>query len=169
MCGSRSQTGRCPQNTAVPLVCPLDIQGACDSSVFGDVIRNSESTSNTGLFNFNWRAQIEGSSLLLGIVLGFILTILLQYLIRYIKQRRKQGRWPRGLAMPGAWWGQNAAVSPLQQPMLAAAPASPAPAPAPTTMALSPASPHTQFAPQQQQQPMAQPQSLPLPPPIRLF
>ena len=169
MCGPKSQTGRCQQNTAVPLVCPLDIQGACDSSVFGDIIRNSESTSNTGLFNFNWRAQIEGSSLLLGIVLGFMLTLLLQYIIRYLKQRKRQDRWPRGLAMPGAWWGQSTA-SPLQQPMLAAAPATPAPAPAPaTTMALSPASPHTQFAPQQQQQPMAQPQSLPLPPPIRLF
>ena len=169
MCGPKSQTGRCQQNTAVPLICPLDIQGACDSSVFGDVIRNSESTSNTGLFNFNWRAQIEGSSLLLGLVLGFVLTLLLQYVIRYLKQRKRQGRWPRGLAMPGAWWGQSTA-SPLQQPMLAAAPTTPAPAPAPTphstTMALSPATPHIQFAPQQQQ-PMVQPQPLPLPPPIR--
>ena len=169
MCGPKSQAGRCQQNSAVPLICPLDIQGACDSSVFGDVIRNSESTSNTGLFNFNWRAQIEGSSLLLGLVLGFVLTLLLQYVIRYLKQRKRQGRWPRGLAMPGAWWGQSTA-SPLQQPMLAAAPTTPAPAPAPTphstTMALSPATPHIQFAPQQQQ-PMVQPQPLPLPPPIR--
>ena len=67
--GNRQVAGRCAQNSAVPLICPLDIQGACESSVFGDIIKKTEATSNTGLLNFNWKAQLEGSSLLLGLFL----------------------------------------------------------------------------------------------------
>ena len=70
-------TGTCPQNSAVPLICPLDIQGACESSVFGDIIKKSEATSNTGLLNLNWKAEIEGSSLLLGLFLGVIITLIM--------------------------------------------------------------------------------------------
>ena len=141
MCGPKAQVGHCQENSTVPLICPLDIQGACESSVFGDIIKQSESTSNTGLLNFNWRAQIEGSSLLLGMFLGFLITIIIQFLIKYIKNRKQQGKWPRGLQMTMPWWGQTPAL-PLQQPMI---PASPVPAPAPmaqpSTMVMSPASP----------------------------
>ena len=163
MCGPKAQGGRCQQNSAIPLICPLDIQGACESSVFGDIIKQSKSTSNTGLLNINWRAQREGSSLLLGMFLGFLIKIIIQFLIKYIKNKKQKGKWPRGLQMTMPWWGQTPA-SPLQQPMIPASPP-PVPAPAPmvqqNTMALSPASPQVQFAPQH---PGVQPQPLPLPP-----
>ena len=150
--GNTQQAGRCAQNSAVPLICPLDIQGACESSVFGDIIKQSESTSNTGLINFNWRAQIEGSSLLLGIFLSFLLTVIVQCLIRYIKNRKRQGKWPRGLQMQMPWWNQT-------QPMIPASPITPAPPVAQTSAMVM--SPQVQFAPQ--------PHTVqPLPPPLRL-
>ena len=86
--GNRQMTGTCPQNSAVPLICPLDIQGACESSVFWNIIKKSESTSNTGLLNLNWKAEIEGSSLLLGLFLGVIITLVMQGLIKYIRSKR---------------------------------------------------------------------------------
>ena len=162
MCGPKAQAGRCQQNFEVPLICPLDIQGACESSVFGDIIKQSESTSNTGLINFNWRAQIEGSSLLLGIFLGFLLTVIVQCLIRYIKNRKRQGKWPRGLHMQMPWWNQSPATA-LQQPMIPASPVTPAVPVAQTSAMVM--SPQVQFAPQQH---AVQPHPMPLPPPLRL-
>ena len=156
MCGTKAQAGRCQQNSAVSLICPLDIQGACESSVFGDIIRESKSTSNTGLINFNWRAQIEGSSLLLGIFLGFLLTVIMQYMIRYIKKRKRQGKWPRGLQMQMPWWNQT-------QPMIPASPITPAPPVAQTSAMVM--SPQVQFAPQQH---AVQPHPMLPPPPLRL-
>ena len=153
MCGSKANAGRCQQNPAVPLICPLDIQGACESSVFGDIIRQSETTSNTGLVNFNWRAQIEGSSLLLGIFLGFLLTIIVQFLVRYIKKRKQQGRWPRGLPMQMPWWSQA-------QPVIPTSPITPPPPVTPSSAIVM--SPQVQFAAQPHQ---VQPHQM-LPPPL---
>ena len=81
MCKSSTYSGHCSQNRNIPLVCPLDIQGSCDLSVFEDVVRNSESNTNLGLLNLTWRWHLEGSSILLGMIIGSILTILISILI----------------------------------------------------------------------------------------
>ena len=139
--GNRQMTGTCPQNSAVPLICPLDIQGACESSVFGDIIKKSEATSNTGLLNLNWKAEIEGSSLLLGLFLGVIITLVMQGLIKYIRSKKRQGQWLRGMRMQVPWWNPS-----QHQPMIPA----PAPAAAPPLVM----SPQVSFTPQPQQQQM---------------
>ena len=148
--------GRCEQNPAVPLVCPLDIQGACESSVFGDIIKKTEATSNTGIFNLNWKAQLEGSSLILGLVLGVILTLMMQVIIKYIRSKRRQGQWLRGMRMQMPqmpWWTAAQNSQPQHQPMLPVAPVSPAPAPAvPQPIVMSP---QVSFTQQPQHQPMA--------------
>ena len=143
MCGPKAQAGRCQQNSAVPLICPLDIQGACESSVFGDIIKKSEATSNTGLLNLNWKAEIEGSSLLLGLFLGVIITLVMQGLIKYIRSKRRQGQWLRGMRMQVPWWNPS-----QHQPMI------PAPAPAPAAPPPLVMSPQVSFTPQPQQQQM---------------
>ena len=153
--------GRCPQNSAVPLVCPLDIQGACESSVFGDIIKKTEATSNTGLLNINWKAQLEGSSLILGLVLGVVLTLMLQGIIKYVRSKRRQGQWLRGMRMQMPWWSAGPSSQPQHQPMLPVAPVPPAPAPAvPQPLVMSP---QVSFAPQPQHPPMA------VAPPLRLY
>ena len=150
--GNRQMAGTCAQNSAVPLICPLDIQGACESSVFGDIIKKSEATSNTGLLNLNWKAEIEGSSLLLGLFLGVIITLVMQGLIKYIRSKRRQGQWLRGMRMQVPWWNPS-----QHQPMI------PAPAPAPAAPPPLVMSPQVSFTPQPQQQQMT------LAPPLRLY
>ena len=151
--------GTCPQNSAVPLICPLDIQGVCESSVFGDIIRKSESTSNTGLLNFNWKAEIEGSSLLLGLFLGILITLIMQGVIKYISSKRQQGQWLRGMRMQMPWWNPPHNNQLQHQPMIPASPLAPAPA-APPPLVMSP---QVSFTPQLQQQQMT------LAPPLRLY
>ena len=158
--GNRQVAGRCAQNSAVPLICPLDIQGACESSVFGDIIKKSESTSNTGLLNFNWKAQIEGSSLLLGLFLGVLLTLIVQGLIMYIRSRRRQGKLLRGISMQMPWWSQPHNNQLQHQPMIPASPIAPAAPAAPPALVMSP---QVNFTPQPQQQQMT------LAPPLRLY
>ena len=159
MC-NKQVAGRCPQNSAVPLVCPLDIQGACESSVFGDIIKKTEATSNTGLLNINWKAQLEGSSLLLGVVLGVVLTLIVQGLIKYIRSRRRQGQWLRGMRMQMPWWNTAPSNQPQHQPMIPVSPVAPAAPAAPQALVMSP---QVNFTPQPQHQQMA------MAPPLRLY
>ena len=95
MCKSSTYSGHSSQNRNIPLVCPLDIQGSCDSSVFGDIVRNSESNTNLGLINVTWGWQLEGSSLLLGMLIGSVLTIIISILIKHIRRRKRSGGWPK--------------------------------------------------------------------------
>ena len=159
MC-NKHVAGRCPQNSAVPLVCPLDIQGACESSVFGDIIKKTEATSNTGLLNINWKAQLEGSSLLLGVVLGVVLTLIVQGLIKYIRSKRRQGQWLRGMRMQMPWWSAAPSNQPQHQPMIPVSPVPPAAPAAPQALVMSP---QVNFTPQPQHQQMA------MAPPLRLY
>ena len=117
MCKSASTSGYCQQNRAVPLVCPLDIQGACNPSVFGYMLKHNEHTS-MGLVNFSWKWDIEGSSLVLSMIIGCILTLITGLLIKHIKQRRKFGQWPKPFTGFPWWHGNHQPASPMQQPML---------------------------------------------------
>ena len=124
MGNSPSTSGYCSQNHNIPLVCPLDIQGSCDLSVFGDVIRSSESNTNVGLVNFSWSWRLEGSSIMLGMMIGCVLTIITSMLIKHCRKRKRDGHWGRMPSLPSfPWWHQPQAhqpqpMTPVSQPML---------------------------------------------------
>ena len=116
-------SGYCSQNHNIPLVCPLDIQGSCDSSVFGNVIRSSDSNTNVGLVNFSWSWRLEGLSLLLGMLLGSVITIIIAVLVKHCRKKRRDGGWK---TFPHFNWWQSS-QAPLAQPMTPRLPANAAP------------------------------------------
>ena len=74
----------CSQNSTVNLVCPLDIQGSCDTSIWGDLNANHLSSTNVGLMNWSWSNHISGCSFILGLIVGLAIS----YGISYYRQRR---------------------------------------------------------------------------------
>ena len=93
MCKSTCTGGYCPQNKAVSLVCPLDIQGRDEFSMFGDVLKHNEQQTNLGLINVSWKWNLKGSSLLLGMIIGVVITVIIILIIKHIKHRKLMGRW----------------------------------------------------------------------------
>ena len=86
-----SNSCTCSQNSAVNLVCPLDIQGSCDTSIWGDLNQNSESSTNVGLFNWAINNCINGGSFILGLVFEFSISFGIQFLIhKHSKKKQKK-------------------------------------------------------------------------------
>ena len=84
-----SNSCTCSQNSAVNLVCPLDIQGSCDTSIWGDLNQNSESSTNVGLFNWALDTRISGGSFFLGLFCGLGIALTIQY-VKYRQARKKK-------------------------------------------------------------------------------
>ena len=78
-----------PEDSRVPLVCPLDLNQSCKSNIFGSVNRNSEKTTNMGVFNCSWYHKLEGGSFMLGLLAGIVLTSVILWLY-WRRQKRKR-------------------------------------------------------------------------------
>ena len=83
-----SNSCTCSQNSAVNLVYPLDIQGSCDTSIWGDLNQNSESSTNVGLFNWAINNRINRGSFMLGLFFGFAIAFGIQF-IRHRRAKKK--------------------------------------------------------------------------------
>ena len=88
--GGGSSTHACKQDSRVPLVCPLDLDQSCKTNIFGSVNRNSEKTTNMGVFNWSWYHKLEGGSFMLGLLAGIVLTSVILWLYWRRQKRRRE-------------------------------------------------------------------------------
>ena len=87
--GSSTSAPMCPQDSRVPMVCPLELSQTCQTNIYGDYRRSQDSEVNTGLVNWEWATSISGGSFFAGFVSASILFLIISWV--RAKRKRKRG------------------------------------------------------------------------------